>query len=281
MQFSHIETENYHFQYIEQGKGFPLIFMHGYPGRPQDFRWLFPYLSEFKIISLALPCLGLTKKKETVTYPTTIKERADSIEEFLENKNIEQCLVFAHSMGGPIGTALTKQASDRVIGLILVASVGLYPYRAFRMSKPALAHKLLSNSLLNLILRPVMKNMFYRLGFPKGVSVKVMHYVLHCAHDFSFQEHSENISALECPVLSIWSEDDSLIEMQSQLDLSKVIKNGKNLSFPTGGHNPQRKFPEEIAKGFKDWLKQSGLFSEIEQYSLQKELAQSPSALDS
>lgn len=270
MQFSQLETENYIFQFIEQGNGFPLLFMHGYPGRPQDFRWLFPYLSEFKIISLALPCLDYTKIKENRKPPTTINQRVSAIEEFLEKKNIKQCLVFAHSMGGPIGTALTKRNPDKIIGLILLASVGLYPYNAFRISKPDLAHKLTSNRIMNPFLKPIMKHMFYRFGFPRGVSVQAMQYVLHCAHDFSFTEHSKNVSTLQSPVLSIWSENDHLVEMQSQLDLSRAFPNCTDLVFQKGKHNPQRDFPKEIANGIKDWITEIGLSPEIEQYSPQK-----------
>ena len=79
------------------------------------------------------------------------------------------------------------------IGLILIASVGLYPYNAFCRSKPELGHKFYLSPLIQLLLNPLMKYMFHRLGFPKGVSVRAMRYVLHAAHDFSFQEHSDNI----------------------------------------------------------------------------------------
>ena len=257
MKFYHLETDNYHFQYIEEGDGLPLVFLHGYPGRPQDFRWLFPFLSQFKIISLGLPNLDLTTTKNGFKSPTTITERADSIQEFLIKKDIKQCLVVTHSMGGPIGTALAKQNPDRVLGLVLISSVGLYPYRAFRASKAPLAHKVLSAPFLGTLLRPLMKKMFYRLGFPKGVSVEAMRYVLHCAHDFSFAEHTKNISTLECPILSVWSENDPLIENQSQLDLANALQNGSILSFKTGMHNPQREFPQEIAEALQTWFMKS------------------------
>jgi pimeloyl-ACP methyl ester carboxylesterase len=160
-------------------------------------------------------------------------------------------------MGGPIGVALAKQNPDRVLGLVLIASVGLYPYRAFRRSKPSLAHKILSSPFFGILLRPVMKLMFYQLGFPKGITVESMLYVLHCAHDFSFAEHTENISSLKCPILSVWSENDPLIEVKSQHDLSAVFQNGTTLRFETGKHNPQRDFPKEIVDAMQEWIKKN------------------------
>ena len=264
MQFSQLETLNYNFKYIELGDGFPLIFMHGYPGRPQNFRRIFPYLSDFKIISIALPCLDYTTIKDNRKPPTTIEERVDSVDEFLEKKNIKQCLVIAHSMAGPIGAALTKRNSEKILGLVLIASVGLYPYKAFRKSKPDLAYKLISTPVLRNLFKPLMKHVFYRLRFPKGISVHALNYVLHCAHDFSFVEHSKNITSLSCPILNIWSEDDHMIEMQSQIDLSEALQKGSNLKFKTGGHNPQKEFPEQMAFGIKDWMKKSGLSAKIQ-----------------
>ena len=49
-----IETANYQFGYLEQhadnSSHPPIVMVHGYPGRPQDFRFLFPHLADFHCI---------------------------------------------------------------------------------------------------------------------------------------------------------------------------------------------------------------------------------------
>ena len=45
---------------FDTGAGLPLVFVHGYPGRPQDFRWLIPHLPSFRSVGVALPGLDLT-----------------------------------------------------------------------------------------------------------------------------------------------------------------------------------------------------------------------------
>ena len=248
-----LETERYIFQYHEEGAGLPILFIHGYPGRPQDFRWLFPFLSSYRILALAMPNLDLSVTKKDLLPPTSIEARKNAVLEFLHAKNIKQCLVCAHSMGGPIATALVHHHPNLFKGLILIASVGAKPYRAFRRSNPRLGYKLLSIPFLKGITKPMVRFVFAQLGFPKKISIEAMEYVLHCATDFSFSEHEYNLKAVRSPVLSIWSEDDPLIETKSQENLGSLIFDYTEIRLPSGQHNPQRMHPEQIAHRIELW----------------------------
>ena len=250
-----IKTPNHHFAYMETGhpKGKAIVMIHGYPGRPQDFRWLFEYLQNYRILSLAMPNLGLSTLLQPIPC-TSIKDRMQALLEFLDAMNIEQCFLVGHSMGGPIILSTGRFHADRIKGLILISSVGAFPYLVFRRSKPHWGHRLLTLPFIGRFFRPFARIVFEKLGFPKGISEDSMAHVLHCASDFSFSENKDNIENIKIPTLCTWSKDDPYIENHLFEDLAERLSNKTILAFDDGGHNPQRKHPQAIAKSIENWI---------------------------
>ena len=86
----YIETENFRFGYWESpsvdSQNPPIVMVHGYPGRPQDFRFLFPYMKDFRCLALAMPKLDISTTKTDVSI-TTIVDRENAIMEFFSKKN--------------------------------------------------------------------------------------------------------------------------------------------------------------------------------------------------
>ena len=101
----YIDTPNYRFGFwehcVESSPFPPVIMIHGYPGRPHDFRFLFPLLDNVHCIALAMPNLDITTTKSSVDT-TTITARKNAILEFMNHKGISRAFLMGHSMGGPI-----------------------------------------------------------------------------------------------------------------------------------------------------------------------------------
>lgn len=252
-----IETTNYQFGYLEHrmdnSSHPPIVMVHGYPGRPQDFRFLFPHLPDFHCIALAMPNLDISITKTNVST-TTIRERESAILEFLDAMNIEECILMGHSMGGPLMISTTRHHPDRVKGLIIISSVGAQQYRVFRNSKPHWGYQLVRFPIIKTIFTPFMVWMFGKLGFPKGISASAMIHVLHCAHDFSFEENKGNLAAIQQPVLNIWSDNDPYVERELFEEIDGLLTNGENLIVSGGGHNPQRSEAEMVAQVLQSWI---------------------------
>ena len=256
MTIKEAQHHNWLFQYWEKGRGVPLIMIHGYPGRVQDFRWLDDHLEGIRRIALSMPGFDGTRRLTPGAMPTTIADRARVIIEFMDAIGLDKAFLLGHSMGGPLAVAACTDVPQRIKGLILLSSVGPMPYKAFRRSQPRIGHLLMSGRLGG-IFRPLMRYMFHRMGFPKGVSDESMAYVLHCAHEFSFEEHSRNITAMECKTASIWAEDDPLIEADCYHALDAALPDGPRLSYVDGGHNPQRLHPEKTARLIVEFMERS------------------------
>ena len=157
-------------------------------------------------------------------------------------------------MGGPLMISTTRHHPDRVKGLIIISSVGAQQYRVFRNSKPHWGYQLVRFPILRSLFTPFMVWMFRKLGFPKGISANAMIHVLHCAHDFSFEENKDNLAAIQQPVLNIWSDNDPYVERELFEEIDGLLTNGENLIVSGGGHNPQRVEAEMVAQVVRSWI---------------------------
>jgi len=251
-----IETNNFRFGYWESPSANsphpPIIMVHGYPGRPHDFRFLFPHLTEFRCLALAMPNLDISTTKTNIST-TSIVDRETAIVEFMDSMNIEECILMGHSMGGPMVLSATCNHPNRIKGLVIISSVGAQPYRVFRTSKPRRGYKLITTPIIGAIFKPFMVWVFRKLGFPKGISADAMTYVLHCATDFSFRENKANLERCTHPVLNISSQDDPYVEPELFEEIEELVPNCTRLSFERGGHNPQRTHAETVAHTFQQW----------------------------
>ena len=235
----------------QQGSGDTALFVHGYPGRPQDFRWILPSLSKFRCICIALPGMDITP------FPLkpmiTVTARVDFLFSFMDALHITKCILVGHSMGGVLCTELACLYPQRIPKLVLISSVGPFPYRAYRHSKPKIADVLVNKLPLSFFWFPLMRALFSFFGFPKGVSTSSMRYILACAAQLDFQKHAHNLRKLSMPVLSLWSSDDPLIEESSYVALHKEIAQCQNIQLLGGGHNPQKKCATAVAHSIDEF----------------------------
>ena len=235
-----------HFEEYGSENSLTILCIHGYPGRPQDFRWIIPSLDKYRLIVLAMPGLDITPLPEAELF--SVSSRAEFVIDFMNTIHIESCVLLAHSMGGVIGAHIASHHKERVTQIIFISAVGPKPYRAYRRSRPDIGHLVFSKPPLKYVRKPLVRFLFGVFGFPKGVSTQAMFYVIACGAKLSFPEHRQNLSLLKQPVLSIWCQDDPLMEPESFDSLNKILRQCENYSFVSGGHSPQKKHATKVAQ---------------------------------
>ena len=116
--------------YIDDiGEGYPLIFVHGFLGSSEMWKFQKDYFkSKFRIIAPALPGFGESYKANS---PNDINSMAKFILSCAEQKNIKKFNLMGHSMGGMIVQEIAKISGDKINKLICFAtgSIGDIPGR--------------------------------------------------------------------------------------------------------------------------------------------------------
>jgi len=107
----------------ETGEGPTLILIHGFPMNSQvwdEFR--IPLSKNFRVITIDLPGFGTSPM---LTTPFTIDDVAASIIQWLGEKDINNCVIIGHSLGGYVAMSVAEKDANRMAGLVLLHSTAL------------------------------------------------------------------------------------------------------------------------------------------------------------
>ncbi len=123
--------------YVESGKGPPVLMVHGLGGSWRNWLENIPYLARsHRVIALDLPGFGTSPLPEK---QITIGSYGDFLVEFADTLGLgpETALV-GHSMGGFISTEAAIARPDRFSSLVLVAAAGI-TYASIKTSQKDMA----------------------------------------------------------------------------------------------------------------------------------------------
>ena len=110
--------------FIEQGQGQPLILLHGNGESCDYFEHQIAYFSkQYHIIALDTRGHGQSPRGEK---PFTIKQFAEDLHDFLDEKGIEKALILGFSDGGNIALTFALKYPERVEKMI-VNGANLFP----------------------------------------------------------------------------------------------------------------------------------------------------------
>ncbi len=116
-----VDVDGERFHYHEEGKGPPLVMIHGLMGSSRNLTYALSaqLRAHFRVISVDRPGSGYSTR-----HPGTAADlpaQARQIAAFINTLGLDQPLVLGHSLGGAIALALALDYPHAVRGLILVA----------------------------------------------------------------------------------------------------------------------------------------------------------------
>jgi pimeloyl-ACP methyl ester carboxylesterase len=104
-------SENTSIFFVREGKGVPLLCIHGFPTSSWDFASVFLELSsKFDCIVPDLPGLGISKDD---LNSDIIMKQADAIELLMDDLQVDQAHIFAHDIGDTVAQELLARMNDK------------------------------------------------------------------------------------------------------------------------------------------------------------------------
>ena len=102
-----------------QGKGFPILCLHGHPGSGSSMSVFTQHLSgRFQTIAPDLRGYGKSRNK----CDFHMNDHLSDLEALLDRFQLDKCLVLGWSLGGILAIELALRFPERVSGLILIAT---------------------------------------------------------------------------------------------------------------------------------------------------------------
>ncbi|MBD1878251.1 MULTISPECIES: alpha/beta hydrolase [unclassified Coleofasciculus] len=115
----HSSSSSHHLSVLRQGKGFPILCLHGHPGLGSSMSVFTNHLSQkFQTFAPDLRGYGNSRIKGNFR----MEDHLTDLEALLDRFQIERCLVLGWSLGGILAMELALKLPERVTGLILIAT---------------------------------------------------------------------------------------------------------------------------------------------------------------
>jgi pimeloyl-ACP methyl ester carboxylesterase len=232
------------------GKGFPLVFVHGYLGSSEMWNFQKEFFSKhYRVIIPALPGFG---ESHNVKSLDSINKMARQIIDLLDQKNIDKFNLIGHSMGGMIVQEITKLIGDKVNKLVCFAtgSIGEIPGRfetidetREKLKKDGIEFSFSRVPKKWFVKGDKDKNYYLCKNAVKDVSLEAADNALLAMKNWRGKEDLKNIKN---ETLIIWGDKDTSYNFDQVDTLKKNIKNSRLEIFKDCAHNVHLEQPDQF-----------------------------------
>ena len=225
----------------DEGKGFPLVLVHGFLGSSRLWKPQIDFLKDhFRVITPDLPGFGKSKKARS---HNSIQSLSNLILDCLEEKKISKFHLLGHSMGGMIVQEMTKKKGGKISKLICYSTgpIGEMPGRFETVD--ASRENLKKNGLKK------MARNIAKTWFVKGEDAKYFDVCIEAGRQTSMEAADNSLVAfknwngvdslknIKNKTLIIWGDKDKSYNLSQAKTLEKNISNSSLIIFNGCAHN--------------------------------------------
>ena len=238
------------FRWLERGEGEPVVFLHGLMGRMDHWEQSLEALERLcRPLALSLPIL------EADLPETSIEEIGRYVLRFLDALDIPRAVIGGNSLGGHVALEMALSYRERVSGLILTGSSGLFE-RSFTRGVP--------HRPTEAYVRQKMKEVFFdpTLVTPEWVeSVRrtvttpaSALRVIRFARAAKRHNLEDRLDSIEAPALLVWGKDDRITAPDVAERFHALLPDARLVFLSSCGHAPMLERPEAFNVAVAEWL---------------------------
>jgi pimeloyl-ACP methyl ester carboxylesterase len=254
-----IEVQGLPVHCVDEGKGFPLLLIHGTASSLLTWdEWARALSGHYRVIRLDIPAYGLTGPNKNNDY--SIDTYVSFIRSFLDTMGVKRCHIAGNSLGGAIAWNFAAVHPDMVDKLILIDAGG-YP----RKKKPPFVFRLARLPVLNRVGRYISPRFLVKKSLLEvyGDDSKVTKELIdrHC--DLALREGNRDafiarsvkvnvsdtsrLKKVKAPTLIMWGSLDEWIPPEDAQNFRRDIAGSRLIIYPGAGHVPMEEIPVETA----------------------------------
>ena len=257
----------------EQGKGAPVLLIHGFGASTYTWRHVAPELAKtHRVIAVDLKGFGQSDKPFDSRY--SVFDQAELLAQLIVDKDLRDLTLVGHSFGGGIALLLALEANERLEGritkLVLLDSIA-YPQNIpvfFRL----LDVPLVSRLGVSMIPPSVQTRVALRIAYFDDSKIDQdevdayaaplrtaagKHAIIYSARQIvpdGLAEISERYKTIELPTLILWCDHDRIVPLEVGLKLRRTLPNSTLRLVEDCGHMPQEEQPESTLKLLQGFL---------------------------
>ena len=252
---THFLKKEKEFSYVEAGKGTPIIVLHGLMGGLSNFDAVINYFSKtgYHVLIPELPIYTMSLLK------TNVKSFAKYLHDFIEFKGFDQVILLGNSLVGHIGLYHTKLFPEKVKGLVITGSSGLY--------ESAMGSGYTKRSDYEVIKKKA-QEVFYD---PEVATKEIVDEVYKSVNDRnkliktlaiakSAIRHNmaKDLPHMETPTCVIWGKNDTVTPPEVAEEFNRLLPDSDLYWIDKCGHAAMMEHPEEFNKILESWFLKRG-----------------------
>ena len=265
-----IEIDGMQVHYRDEGKGFPIVLVHGTASSLHTWNaWTKELTKTNRVIRMDLPAFGITGPNTTADY--SIKSYTHFLHQFLNKIKVDKFYLAGNSLGGNIAWNYTAEHPEKVEKLILVDASGLPTNKSqpavFKMAKTPVLSSLFLYVTPKFFIKKNMKEVYADETKITDELVTRYHkmalrvgnrqaFIDRARMDFKLgsKANLEKLKSIKTSTLLLWGAKDTWIPLDNGKRMDSVMQNSKLIVLENSGHVPMEENPEESFEVFLEFI---------------------------
>ena len=239
------------YSYLEIGEGTPIVILHGLMGGLSNFDGVANYFSTigYKVVIPELPIYTQNLLK------TNVKAFAKYVKDFITFKKFERVILLVNSLGGHIALYHTKMYPEKMLGLVITGSSGLYEstmgdsyprrgdYEYIQKKAEAVFYdpKIATKEIVDEV---------YAMANDRIKLIKT----LTIAKSAIRHNMAKDLPKIHVPTCIIWGKNDTVTPPEVALEFDRLLPNSTLYWIDKCGHAAMMEHPDEFNRLLEVWL---------------------------
>ena len=244
------------YSYYEKGEGAPLIILHGLMGGLSNFDGVAAHFSTagYKVLIPELPLYDLPLLK------TNVKQFAIYLRDFITHLGEEKVILIGNSLGGHIGLLHTKLFPEKVKGLVITGSSGLYENAMGESYPKREDYEYIKKKTQDVFYDPiiaskeVVDDVFETVNDRKKL-IKI----LTIAKSAIRHNMAKDLPNIKVPTGIIWGKQDAVTPPSVGEEFNRLLPDSTLYWIDKCGHAPMMEHPETFNNILSGWLSENNL----------------------
>ena len=242
------------FEYLTEGSGTPMIFLHGLMGNLSNFQHQVDYFSTrgYEVVIPMLPLYSMPLATTSVSSLTKF------VKKFIDHKGYSKVILVGNSLGGHIALLFQKLFPSYLKSIVLSGSSGLYEaamgnsyprrgdrdYIAERVRDVFHIKEVATEELIDQVFSTVNDRM-------KAIKT------LAISKSAIRHNMAEDITSFHLPVCLIWGRQDAVTPPEVADKFHELLPNSDLFWIDNCGHAAMMEHPQEFNTIVDEWLKKN------------------------
>ncbi len=246
--------------YTDEGKGVPLLFVHGFPLSRGAWRKQVSELkSSYRVVASDLRGHG---ESETRHGPTTMAQLAEDLQALLLHLKTGPVVLIGHSMGGYVALAFAPRFPEMLRGLVLVGTKAGQDSLETVAARRATAEKVKSEG-VQVVIDAMAPKMLAVGNRDPAMAEEVRGLMARSKPEgvigalLGMAERPDSMATLagiSVPTLVVTGAADTLVPPEESGKLAQLIKDAQLSVIPRAGHLVAFEQADEFNRVLREWL---------------------------